>query len=356
MTKDLKPHYLPMIEYEFSPAVLLSAGLRAVYYSFLGENTVYNYQDPSRPTVESIVGTTEIGKGESIATHTSLEPRLSLRYRFTESASVKLGYSRTAQFINQIFNTDSPTPNSQWQLSTNYLDPNRSHNLSVGYFKNFRSNLWETSVEVYGRSIDNLYDYRDFADLVVNDHIETELLPGIGRSYGAELSVKKKSGVINGWLSYTYSRSELQIEGINDNQWYPSNFDKPHDVSLVLNYQPNRRNTLTFNFNFSTGRPTTPPIGNFKIQNGLVVPIYATRNEYRIPDYHRLDVAYTLGKGYKRDKKIQTSWTISVYNLYARKNAFSVFFTQGAFRKSQANKLAILGSAIPSLTFNLEIL
>ncbi|NND33729.1 MAG: TonB-dependent receptor plug domain-containing protein [Saprospiraceae bacterium] len=344
------------LEYEVSRAFLVSAGLRGVYYSFLGKNTVYDYQDPLNPTTESIIGTTEFGQGESIASHTSLEPRLSLRYRFTESASVKLGYSRTAQFINQIFNTDSPTPNSQWQLSTNYLDPNRSHNVSIGYFKNFKSNLWETSFEIYGRSIDNLYDYRDFADLIVNDHIETELLKGIGRSYGAELSIKKKSGAINGWLSYTYSRSQLQVEGINDNDWYSSNFDKPHDASLVLNYQPNRRNTLTINFNYSTGRPTTPPIGNFKIQNGLVVPIYSTRNAYRIPDYHRLDVAYTLGKGYKRDKKIQTSWTISIYNVYARKNAFSVFFTQGAFRKSQANKLAILGSAIPSLTFNLEIL
>lgn len=344
------------VEYSISPAFTLSAGLRGVFYQYLGPNTVYEYQDPTAPSSKSITGTSAYNRGSVIATHQSLEPRLSMRYRLSEATSLKLGYSRTAQFINQIFNTDSPTPNSQWQLSTNYLDPFRSHNLSLGYFRNFRDNIWETSFELYGRYIDHLYDYRDFAELVVNDHIETELLSGIGRTYGAELSIKKKSGELNGWLSYTYAKSERQIDGINNNDWYPSNFDKTHDASLILNYQPNRRNTLTVNFSYSTGRPTTPPIGNYKIQNGLVIPIYSERNLYRIPDYHRLDVAYTIGKGYKRDKKIQTSWTISVYNVYARRNAFSVFFSQGAFRRVQANKLAILGSAIPSITFNMEIL
>lgn len=354
--KGLESAVFGNVEYTVSPAFTISAGIRGVLYQYLGPNTVYNYQNPDEPTSESITGTTEYAAGKTITSDQSIEPRLSMRYRITESTSVKLGYSRTAQFINQIFNTDSPTPNSQWQLSTDYLDPFRSHNLSLGYFKNFQENLWETSIEIYGRYIDHLYDYRDFADLVVNDHIETELLTGIGRTYGAELSIKKKSGKVNGWLSYTYARSERQIEGINEGEWYLSNFDKPHDASLIFNYQPNRRNTLTINFSYSTGRPTTPPVGNYKIQNGLVIPIYSARNQYRIPDYHRLDVAYTIGKGYKRDKKIQTSWTLSVYNVYARKNAFSVFFTQGAFRRVQANKLAILGSAIPSVTFNMEIL
>ncbi len=345
------------VEYKISPALLISAGIRGVLYQYLGAGTVYNYSDPRSPTAQTITGTTAYDRGKSIANYQSLEPRFSMRYRLTEESSVKLGYSRTAQFINQIFNTDSPTPSSQWQLSTNYLDPFRSHNLSLGYFRNLANNLWETSFEIYGRYIDHLFDYRDFAVLVVNDHIETELLSGIGRTYGAELSIKKKSGILNGWLSYTYAKSERKIDGINSSNWYPSNFDKPHDASLILNYQPNRRNTLTINFSYSTGRPTTPPIGNYKIQSGLVIPIYSARNQYRIPDYHRLDVAYTLGKGYKRDKKIQTSWTISVYNLYARRNAFSVFFTQGTFsRRAQANQLSILGSAIPSLTFNMEIL
>ncbi len=344
------------LEYRISPALTVAAGLRGVYYQYLGAKTISLYADPERPSVTTITGSETYGSGEQITSYTSFEPRASMRYRFTESTSVKLGYSRTSQFINQIFNTDSPTPTSQWQLSTPYFQPFRSHNVSVGLFKNFEDNLWETSVEVYGRDIDELYDYVDFAELVVNERLETEFLTGVGRSYGAELSIKKKSGIVNGWLAYTLSRSELKIDGINRNQWYPSNFDKTHDLSLILNYQPNRRNTISINFNYSTGRPTTPPIGNYRTDGGLVIPIYAERNQFRVPDYHRLDIAYTLGKGYKRDKKIQTSWTISVYNVYARRNAFSVYFTQAAFQQAQANRLAVLGSAIPSVTFNIEII
>ena len=344
------------VEATLTPAFIISAGVRGVFYQFLGPGNNYEYSDPDNPSENSIIGTKEFGSGEVIQSYSNIEPRVSMRYRFSDVSSIKLGYSRTSQYISQIFNTDSPTPNSQWQLSTNYLLPQKSHNTSIGYFRNFENNLWETSLEAYYRDIDQLYDFKDFANLIVNDHLETELLSGIGRTYGAELSIKKKQGELNGWLSYTLSRTERQIEGINRNDWYPSNFDKTHDVSLVLNYQPNRRNTLTINFSYFTGRPTTPPVGNYRTGNGLIVPIYSERNQFRIPDYHRLDVAYTLGKGYKKDKKIQTSWTISVYNVYARRNAFSVFFTQAAFRQAQANKLAVLGSVIPSVTFNFEII
>ena len=262
----------------------------------------------------------------------------------------------TVQYINQIFNSDSPTPVSQWQLSTNYIEPTKSHNFSLGYFKNLKENNWETSAEVYYRIVDQLFDYKDFAELLDNPQLETELLNGEGRSYGLELSVRKKTGIVYGSFNYTLSRSERIIDGINNGEYYPSNFDKPHDLSLTLNYQPNRRNTLTINFVYGSGRPTTPPVGNYVTSNGLVVPVYAQRNAARIPDYHRLDIAYTLGKGYKRDKKFQTSWTISLYNVYSRRNAFSVFFTQAAFQGAQANKLAILGTVFPSLTFNFEII
>ena len=343
-------------EVNLGRSIQLSAGLRASIFNFLGPNTVVNYQNEDAPNPNQIIGTTEFGEGESIASYFNLEPRASLRLRLSENASLKGGYSRTVQYINQIFNSDSPTPVSQWQLSTNYIKPTKSHNYSIGYFLNLDNNNWETSMEIYARDVDQLFDYRDFAVLLNNPQLETELLDGIGRSYGLELSIRKKVGKVYGNLSYTLSRSERLIEGINDGAWYPSNFDKPHDVSFVFNYQPNRRNTLTINFVYGSGRPTTPPVGNYVTDNGLVVPVYALRNAARIPDYHRLDIAYTLGKGYKRDKKFQTSWTIAVYNVYARQNAFSVFFTQAAFRGAQANRLAILGTAFPSLTFNFEIL
>jgi len=342
-------------EYDVSAPFQITGGLRFVNYRFTGPKTVFEYEDPENPDIGEIVDSTAHGSG-TIASYSSFEPRISLRYKLSTSLSIKAGYSRTAQFINQIFNSDSPTPTSQWQLSTQYIAPQRSHNLSAGIFKNFRDNLWETSFELYGRQIDALFDYRDFADLVMNPHLETELLPGVGRTYGAEFSIKKKEGKLNGWVNYTLSRSERQIEGINNGDWYVSNFDKKHVLSMVLNYQPNRRNTLTFIFNFSTGRPTSPPVGTYATVEGLIVPAYTQRNALRIPDYHRLDIAYTVGKGYKKDKKIQTSWTFSIYNVYGRENAFSVYYTQAAFKQVQANKLSILGSAFPAITLNFEFL
>ncbi len=341
-------------EWELTPSLLVTGGLRFSLFQAMGPATVFQYEDPLNPTTTTIIGSEE--QTGTLATYSTPEPRVSARLKLTESASLKAGYSRTSQYFNQIFNSDSPTPTSQWQLSNAYILPNKSNNYSVGVFKNLQNNDWETSFEVYYRDIDRLFDYRDFARLVANDHIETELLPGIGETYGAEVSIKKKTGELNGWLSYTYAKSQKKIVGINDGDWYPSNFDSPHNMSVVLNYNPTQRHTISVNFNYATGRPTTPPIGNFETSSGLVVPIYSDRNQIRIPDYHRLDIAYTIGRGYKKNAKFRTSWTLSLYNVYGRKNAFSVYFTQGAFQRAQANRLAVLGAAFPSLTFNFEFL
>jgi hypothetical protein len=179
-------------------------------------------------------------------------------------------------------------------------------------------------------------------------------LGGIGRAYGVELSIKKNAGQFNGWLSYTYSRTERQVAGINRGDWYPSNFDQPHSLSVVFNVQPSQRHTLTFSFNYNTGRPTTPPVGNYETPLGLVVPLYSERNQLRIPDYHRLDISYTLGQGYNKTRRVKTSWTLAVYNVYGRRNAYSVFFTEGPFQRAEANQLSVLGTALPSVTLNFE--
>lgn len=344
------------IEIPIGELISISGGIRLSYYQYLGPKTVFQYDNPDRPTIDTQFEPTIFGDGDVIASYFTPEPRFSMRLKLSDDISIKSGYSRTAQYINQIFNSDSPTPSSQWQLSTQYIRPQTSHNVSIGYFHNFSDNNWETSFEVYGRAIDQLYDYRDFANLFVNESLETELLSGEGRSYGAEMSIKKKKGTLNGWLSYTYSRAERLIEGINQGLYYPSNFDKPHDMSLVLNYQPNQRNTFTVNFNYASGRPTTAPVGNFLTTSGLFIPIYSERNQLRIPDYHRVDVAYTLGKGWKKNQRFQSSWTISIYNIYGRRNAFSVFYDNTGARKATANRLSILGSAFPSITFNFEII
>lgn len=339
---------------EWSPgaALAVSGGLRFALYQYLGPKTVFNYGRALSP--EEISDTAFFGPGQTIATYSNLEPRFSLRYRFDNRSSLKAGYSRTAQFINQVSNSDVPTPTSQWLLSSPHIEPQRSHNFSIGYFRNFDGNSWETSVETYYRVIDHLFDYRDFATLTVNEHIETELLSGQGRAYGMEVSIRKKRGAVNGWLSYTLSRSERLVEGINRGNWYPSNYDKPHSLSLVLNLQANQRNTFTVNFNYSSGRPTTPPVARYQAGNGLVIPVYSERNQLRIPDYHRLDIAYTLGQSHNRTRKFKTSWTFSLYNVYGRRNAFSVFFTQQPFQRPVANRLAVLGSIFPAVTFNIE--
>lgn len=344
------------MDYDITYAIGISAGLRYSDFRFLGPSSVNEYADNNNPKLNEVTGTKDYNSGEVIAAYNNLEPRLSLKFRLNPTSSIKTGYSRTVQYINQIFNSDSPTPVSQWQLSNSFIRPTKSHNYSAGFFKNYRENTWESNAEVFYRTIDQLFDYRDFANLTANPNLETEILYGIGESYGFEFSLKKKKGVVNGTFNYTYSRSQRKIDGINNGKFYASNFDKPHDLSFILNYQPNRRNSVTLNFIYASGRPTTPPVGSYETETGLVIPVFANRNAGRVPDYHRLDLSFTVGKSYKRDKKYTTSWTFSLYNVYARKNAYSIYFTEAAQQRVQANRLALLGSVFPSLTFNLETL
>ncbi|GAB4414890.1 MAG: carboxypeptidase-like regulatory domain-containing protein [Bacteroidia bacterium] len=330
----------------------ISGGIRLSRYAYLGPQRVWTYELGSWTISDSV----DYGSWAPIASYVIPEPRISARLRLNESASIKAGYSRTAQFINQISNTDVPAPSDTWKLSTGYLEPFRSHNASLGYFQQFRDRRWEASAEVFGRRIGTLYDYRDFADLAANPRLETELLPGRGRAYGLELSLRMQEKRFDGWVSYTRSRTEQQIEGINDGAWFPANFDQPNNFSAVLNYQVNQRNGLTINFTYISGRPTTAPIGVYVLPQGLTVADYSLRNQLRIPDYHRLDLAYTISHGYKRKRRFNTSWTFAVYNVYARRNAFSVYYQQYLRGIPQPVRFAVLGTAFPSLTLNFDML
>ncbi len=338
-----------------NPRWTVTAGLRFTLYQFLGPREMFTYEDPENPASEGITGT-QLFQDKVIHDETLLQPRISARFLIDATSSLKGGYARTSQYINQISNNDTPTPTNLWQLTNQYIPSQLSHNFSLGYFRNFRENIWNTSFEVYYRSIDRLIDYRDFADLIANNHLETEILDGVGKTYGIELGLKKQVGTLHGWLNYTYSRSLRKIEGISRDQWYPSNFDKPHDLSLVTNFQINKRNTISVNFSYSTGRAITIPIDRHGVEGQFVVLNYSDRNAFRAPDYHRLDFAYTLGQGFRKSRKFKTSWTFSVYNVYARRNAFSVFVVQESFADPKIKRLAILGNAFPSLTFNFELL
>ena len=342
-------------DWKISARLSLVAGLRYSLFQHLGPLDSYLYEDPENPTLEGIIEPTTFSD-KVTESYGNLEPRISLRYNVSASSSIKAGYGRTAQYLNQIYNSETPTPTNFWKLSNRYVRPQLAHNYSLGYFHNFSNNLWVTSIEGFYRDIDELFDYRGFADLLINDHLETELLRGVGRSYGVELSINRQVGYVHGWLNYTYSRSERLIDGINDGQWYPSNFDKPHDLNLITNFQINKRNSISFNFTYGTGRPITVPVSRYLVQDRVLVLNYSDRNIFRIPDYHRLDVSYTLAQGFRKSKKFKTSWTFSVYNLYSRRNAYSVFVQQDPSGATRIKKLAVLGSAFPSLTFNFELL
>ena len=345
-------------DYTLNDNISLSAGVRYTIYQSIGPTVVAQYEPGVPRTPATQTGEQSFADGEVVETYTSLEPRGSLNVGLNEESSFKISYSRTQQFINQISNTTAVSPVDIWQLSNTYIEPQKAHNYSLGYFRNLNDNLWETSLEVFYRDIDNLIEYKDLADLLVNDHLETELIEGIGRSYGVELSIKKKTGRWNGWLGYTYSRSERRTdsefleESINNNEWFLSNYDKPHDVSLALSYQLSKRTYFSANFVYSSGRPITAPVGSFSADNAFNIPFYSQRNAFRIPDYHRLDVSYTIEQSHKREQAWRSSLTFSVFNIYGRKNAFTVFYTQAAFQDPKTNRLAILGSAFPSVTYN----
>ncbi|MDW3648085.1 MAG: TonB-dependent receptor [Bacteroidia bacterium] len=345
-------------EFALTDQLSLNLGLRYVYYQSLGPGEVSLYAEGVARLPEAEIGTVNYGDGELITSYSGLEPRASLRFSFDETASIKMSYNRTQQFINQLSNTTAVSPVDIWQLSNTYIEPLRANNYSFGFFKNFISNTWESSLEVFFRDIDNLIEYRDLANLLVNDQLETEILSGIGRSYGAEFSLRKNKGRLTGWLGYTYSRTERKTEGefieesINNNEWFLSNYDRPHDISFVLTFQANKKNHFGLNFVYSSGRPITAPAASFSVGNALNVPIYSERNSIRIPAYHRLDFSYTVGQSHKKEQLWRSSWTFGVFNVYGRRNPFTVFFTQDAAAPPQANRLSVLGSIIPSITYN----
>ena len=339
------------LDWAMNDRITASFGLRYTFYRYLGPRTYFTYQDPVNPSNESVTGEATASGGESIADLSSLEPRFSMRYLLSGNASLKFGYSRTSQYINQLSNLVTPTPVSIWQLSNQYIEPRLAHSFSLGYFRNFGDNQWETSIEAYYRSIDQLADYKDFALLTANPNVETELLRGTGQAYGAELSLKKKKGDFNGWLSYTFSRALQRVTGINGGDRYPAYYDKPHDLTVVTNWQITGRLNMALNFNYSQGRPITAPVAKYTTGGRYSILEYSARNQVRVPDYHRLDVALTLDKGYRKTQRLKHNWTLSLYNLYGRKNVYSVFFepTTGL---PKTIRLSVLGSAFVSLTVN----
>ena len=262
------------------------------------------------------------------------------------------------QYIHLISNTTAPTPIDLWQVSNEYLPPQIADNYSAGYFLNLKNNRWETSAEVFYKKMDNLVEYKDFPTLFLNRHLETELLTGEGRAYGGELYIRKLKGRWTGWISYTYSQSQVRVEShngsesINGGKWYESSYNKPHTFNLVIDRKVMNKGAFSLIFSYNTGRPLTA-IESSYIVGGTVVPVYSERNKYRIPNYFRVDLSFTIGNVVK---KIDDSLVFSVYNLFGRDNAYSVFYQRPAsnFLIPKPYKLSVLGSPLPSLTYNFK--
>lgn len=334
-------------------------GIRYSLYQFLGPKNIFQYANNGAREPENTIDTVRYGQGKSIASYNGPEPRVSLRYSVTDQVSVKLSYNRMRQYIQMLSNTTAITPTDTWKLCDPYIKPQVGDQVSIGLYKNLRGrNLVETSVEAYYKKLHSTIDYKNGAELLMNSKIETDVLDAKGYAYGIEFLLKKNTGKVNGWLSYAYSRSFLQSKGsftneiINRGEKYPNNFDKPHAINFIGNYKFSRRFNFSLNLIYSTGRPITLPVVKYEL-DGTTRVYYSDRNAFRIPDYFRSDISINFEGNHKIKKLAHSSWTLAIYNLTGRQNAYSVFFiTKDGQVKGY--KLSIFAQAIPTITYNFK--
>lgn len=341
-------------EQSIGTKLTLRYGLRYSYFQQIGKGKVREYLNPDKPNENEVIGTKEYGSGKLVPpAYHNLEPRLALKYMLNPESSVKASYNRMVQNLHLISNTNSPTPLDIWLPSSTYIKPLIANQVGLGYFRNFNKNMFETSAEVYYKKMENVIDYVDGAELFLKENLETELLRGSGHAYGLELYAKKQEGRLTGWLSYTLARSMRKIPGINEGKAYPSSYDRTHNISLVTNYDLSKRWNLSTSWIFATGNPTSFPIAKYNVQ-GNSMYYYSSRNGNRIPDYHRLDISLTYDFKKNEHRKVKQSINFSIYNLYARRNAYSVYFKQNEDNPNitEATRLSIIGSMIPSVTYN----
>jgi hypothetical protein len=336
----------------------IRAGIRGSQFLYLGKSNVYTFRDPfaegQRRFVDSVW---RAGDNEVIQQYLNLEPRFGFKYQWNRYTSIKGGYNRMVQNLHLISNTAASVPFDVWSPSTNNIKPELADQYTIGYFKNFSigKQEFESSAEVYYKDMLNQVDYVDGANLLLNELLEGELINGIGRAYGLELYVKKATGDLTGWVSYTLSRSERKSPGISDNEWYPSRFDRLHNLYIVAQYRLNKKWDLAANFVFSSGTPTTFYTGQYSTQ-GYTIPDAGSndRNNVRNPNYHRLDLSATYTK--KKKGKWESNWVFSVYNAYNRRNPFSIYFENNYQNTgiNQAIQFSVIGSIVPAISYNFK--
>ena len=336
----------------------VEAGVRVSMFNVMGPRAINTYAKGLPRSDDNITGTVAYNKGKVIQSYGGPEYRLSIRQSLTPNSSLKLSFNTQRQYIHMISNTAAMAPTDTWKLSDPNIKPQEGTQYSLGYYTNAKSNTIEISLEGYYKEINNFLDYKSGATLTMNHTIETDVINTKGRAYGAELLVKKSTGKLNGWFSYTWSRILLRQDDpvagelINDGKEYPANYDKPHDFTFIGNYRVNHRFSVSLNATYSTGRPITLPVARFSY-SGSYRTLYGPRNGHRIPDYFRTDLSMNIEGNHKVNQKTHNSWTIGVYNVTARKNPFSVYYVSedGAIN---GYKLSIFGTAIPFISFNIR--
>ncbi|WP_257667793.1 TonB-dependent receptor [Parapedobacter tibetensis] len=337
------------ISHEWNPTDHLNVvyGLRVNNFLLFGPGVFSQYDADG-----DIMGSQTYKNGEVVQHYINLEPRLSLSYQLQGNNSLKVSYNRNSQNLHQLSNSTSSLPTDAWVMSSNNIKPQVADQVALGYYQNFGGDVYEFSAETYYKYMQNQIDYRNAADLQANEHIEAELLYGMGRAYGLELFLKKREGKFNGWLSYALSRSERQFDDINEGNWFVARQDRTHDVSLVGMYQLSPRWNLSATFVYSTGNAVTFPSGKYSV-DGQTLWYYTERNGYRMPDYHRLDLGATWES--KVTKRFKTTWTFGLYNAYNRKNAYIIDFRENESNPNitETYRIALFG-IIPSITWNFK--
>ena len=348
------------IDYErqLTEKLSVSAGLRYSMFNALGPRDVNHYAAGELPSERTLLDT----RYESgiIKTYHAPEVRLSARYAIKENLSLKVGFNTMHQYIHKVSNTSIMSPTDIWKLSDLNIKPQNGWQVAAGIYHETPNKDYEFSAEVYYKHISDYLNYRSSAVLLMNHHLETDVISTTGKAYGIELQVKKPTGKLNGWVSYTYARSLLRQDDkrvampLNNGDWYSTEYDRPHEVKAVVNFKFTERYSLSSNFNYATGRPTTLPAGKYyDARNRKFMPYYSERNTYRIPDYMRLDLAFNIEPTHKLTSFLHTSFSFGVYNALARKNAYNVYYvTEG--EEIKGYKLSVFGTAIPFVSINIR--
>ena len=346
-------------EFSVNDRTTIYGGLRYSFLNYLGPKTVYLYEEHLPLETGNIRDTLTYASGESIKHYSGPEFRLSFNYEIKPDLSVKFSYNRMRQYLFMLTNTVSVAPTDRWKIVDTHIDPPVSDQLSFGLYKNINRLALETSAEIYFKKGRNIVEYKDGADLTSSPLFETLILQGEQDSYGAEFMIKRNAGRFTGWISYTYSHSFITVNGkeswekINKGRTYPANYDKPHSLNFVGNLKISRRFSLSSNIVYSSGRPITYPTGIFYV-DGVQVANYSQRNEYRIPDYFRLDLSLNIEGNLLKRKFAHGSWMFSVYNLTGRKNVYSVYFKNDMGR-IQGYKQSIYGVPIFTVSYNIKL-